>query len=125
MKVIGLAHGNNWHYLDTAYGYWYLVEVIGFVLVPAMAVMYAVQNNRVRMVRGWAIVAVIGIILNRVNHSIIAFNWHLPWQDRYVPHWMEIVLTVTVVTIGILTFRWIMNRMPILYDHPDFEPEKH
>jgi hypothetical protein len=30
-----------------------------------------------------------------------------------------------VVTIGILTFRWIMNRMPILYDHPDFEPEEH
>jgi Ni/Fe-hydrogenase subunit HybB-like protein len=125
MKVIGLAHGNNWHYLDTGYGYWYLVEVIGFVFIPAMALMYAVQNKRVSMVRGWAIVAVIGIILNRVNHSIIAFNWHLAWQDRYVPHWMEIVLTVTVVTIGILTFRWIMNRMPILYDHPDFEPEKH
>ena len=82
MKVIGLAHGNNWHYLDTGYGYWYLVEVIGFVLIPAMALMYAVQNNRVRMVRGWAIVAVIGIILNRVNHSIIAFNWHLPWAGQ-------------------------------------------
>ena len=125
MKVIGLAHGNNWHYLDTGYGYWYLVEVIGFVLIPAMALMYAVQNNLPGMVRGWAIVAVIGIVLNRVNHSIIAFNWHLDWQDRYVPHWMEVVLTITVVTIGILTFRWIMNRMPILYEHPDFEPEKH
>jgi Ni/Fe-hydrogenase subunit HybB-like protein len=125
MKVIGLAHGNNWSYLDTGYGYWYLVEVLGFVLIPAFALMYAVQNNRVRMVRGWAIVTVIGIILNRVNHSIIAFNWQLPWADRYVPHWMEVMLTVTVVTIGILTFQWIMNRMPILYEHPDFEPEQH
>jgi Ni/Fe-hydrogenase subunit HybB-like protein len=87
--------------------------------------MYAVQNNLVRMVRGWAIVIVVGIIFNRLNHSIIAFNWHLPWESRYVPHWMEVMLTVTVVTIGILTFRWIMNRMPILYDHPDFEPEEH
>ncbi len=125
MKVIGLAHGNTWAYLDTGYGYWYLVEILGFVLLPAFALMYAVQNGLVRMVRGWAIVIVIGIILNRLNQSVIAFNWHLPWADRYVPSWMEVVLTVTVVTIGILTFRWIMNRMPILYEHPDFEPEEH
>jgi Ni/Fe-hydrogenase subunit HybB-like protein len=125
MKVIGLAHGNTWNYLDTGYGYWYLVEVIGFILLPAMALMYAVQNNRPAMVRGWAIYTVFGIILNRVNHSIIAFNWHLPFEDRYFPHWMEIVLTITIVTIGILTFQWIMNRMPILYEHPDYEPEKH
>jgi Ni/Fe-hydrogenase subunit HybB-like protein len=125
MKVIGLAHGNTWAYLDTGYGYWYLVEILGFVLLPAFGFMYAVQNGLVGMVRGWAIVTVIGIILNRLNQSVIAFNWHLPWADRYVPHWMEVVLTVTVVTIGILTFRWIMNRMPILYEHPDFEPEEH
>lgn len=125
MKVVGIAHGNSWRYLDTGYGYWYLVEVIGFVLIPALGMTYAVQNKLVSMVRGWAIVTALGIILNRLNHSIIAFNWHLPWEDRYVPHWMEVVLTVTVITIGILTFRWIMNRMPILYDHPDFEPEQH
>ncbi|MBI5252065.1 MAG: hypothetical protein HY912_21430 [Desulfomonile tiedjei] len=125
MKIIGIAHGNSWAYLDTGYGYWYLVEILGFVLLPAFAMMYAVQNGLAGMVRSWAIVVVLGIILNRVNHSIIAFNWHLPWADRYVPHWMEVVLTVTVVTIGILTFRWIMNRMPILYEHPDFEPEQH
>ena len=95
------------------------------MLLPAFGFMYAVQNRLPGMVRNWAIVTVIGIILNRLNHSIIAFNWHLPWADRYVPHWMEVVLTVTVVTIGILTFRWIMNRMPILYEHPDFEPEEH
>lgn len=125
MKMIGLAHSNSWSYLDTGYGYWYLVEVLGFVLIPAFALMYAVQNHLPRMVRRWAIVAVIGIILNRLNQSVIAFNWHLPWADRYVPHWMEVVLTVTVITIGIITFQWIMNRMPILYEHPDFEPEKH
>lgn len=125
MKVIGLAHGNSWAYLDTNYGYLYLVEVIGFVLVPAFLFMYAVQNRLPGLVRVMAIVTALGIVFNRVNHSIIAFNWHLPYEDRYFPHWMEIVLTITVITIGVLTFQWIMNRMPILYDHPDFEPEKH
>jgi Ni/Fe-hydrogenase subunit HybB-like protein len=125
MKVIGLAHGNTWGYLGTNYGYLYLVEVLGFVLVPAFLFMYAVQNRLPGLVRIMAIVTAFGIVFNRVNHSIIAFNWHLPYEDRYFPHWMEVALTITVVTIGVLTFQWIMNRMPILYDHPDFEPEKH
>ncbi len=125
MKVIGLAHGNNWHYLTTGYGYLYLVEVIGFVLIPAFLFMYAVQNSSTRLVRWTAIVAVLGIVFNRLNHSVIAYNWRLPWEYRYVPSWMEVVVTISVVTIGILTFRWIMNRMPILYEHPDFEPEHH
>jgi Ni/Fe-hydrogenase subunit HybB-like protein len=64
MKVIGLAHGNNWHYLDTGYGYWYLVEVIGFVFIPAM-----VWCMRCRIiVFAWCeagLSSVIGIILNR------------------------------------------------------------
>jgi Ni/Fe-hydrogenase subunit HybB-like protein len=125
MKVIGLAHGATWAYLDSSYGYLYLVEVLGFVLAPALIFMYAVQNNLVNWVRNCAIFTVLGIIFNRLNHSIIAFNWHLPLDERYYPHWMEIVLSVTVITIGILTFQWIMNRMPILYEHPDYEPENH
>jgi Ni/Fe-hydrogenase subunit HybB-like protein len=125
MKLIGMAHGNTWSYLNTGYGYWYLVEVLGFVLLPAFGFMYAAQQKKPGQVRFWAFWTVFGIILNRVNHSIIAFGYHLPWEDRYVPHWMEIALTVTIVLIGVLTFRWIMNRMPILYDHPDFEPEEH
>lgn len=125
MKVIGIAHGNNWDYLNTPYGYLFLVEIIGFALIPAILFMYAVQNQLVGMVRTMAVVTVLGIIFNRLNHSIIAFNWHLPASERYYPHWMEVVLTITIVTIGILTFQWIMNRMPILYDHPAFEPEKH
>ncbi len=125
MKMIGLAHGDTWSYLNTPYGYLFLVEVFGFVLLPAMIFMYAVQNNLAGWVRGCAIYTVFGIILNRLDHSIIAFNWHLAWKDRYFPSWMEVVLTITVVTIGILTFQWIMNRMPILYEHPDYEPEEH
>lgn len=125
MKVVGLAHDDTWGYLSSNYGYLYLVEVLGFVLVPAFGFMYAVQMKSTYQVKIWAFITVLGIILNRLNHSIVCFNWHLAWEDRYVPHWMEIMLTITVVTIGVLTFRWIMNRMPILYNHPDYEPIEH
>ena len=40
--------------------------------------------------------------------------------ETYYPHWMEIVITVGIITIEVLAFRWIVNRMPILYDHQEY-----
>ena len=64
--------------------------------------------------------AVLGIVLNRLNVSLIAFNWHLPSSERYVPHWMEIGISVFIVTIGVVVFRFVVTRMPILYEHPEY-----
>jgi len=125
LKVLDLAHGNKWALLATPYGYWYMVEVLGFVAVPVLVMICAVQDSNATMVRGAAIAAAIGVLLNRVNITIVAFNWQLPWEYRYVPSWMEVVITVTIIAIGLMTFRFIVNRMPILYDHPDFEPGEH
>ena len=61
------------------------------------------------------------IVVNRLNVSLIAFNWFLPWEERYVPHWGEIGVTVFVVTVGIVVFRFIVTRMPIFYEHPDYK----
>ncbi|MDW7678920.1 MAG: NrfD/PsrC family molybdoenzyme membrane anchor subunit [bacterium] len=121
LKLIGVAHGNNWHLINTKYGYWWLVEVIGFVLIPAFLYAWGVRNDSAKIVRITSIIAVIGIALNRLNQSIICFNWNA--DEQYYPHWMEIVITITIITIGLITFRWIINRMPILYDHPDYEVE--
>lgn len=125
LKVLDLAHDNKWAFLLTPYGYWYMAEIIGFVVVPLLLMIYAYQNSNASMVRGAAIVAAIGVLLNRVNITMVAFNWHLPWELRYVPTWMEVTITITIIAIGILTFRAIVNRMPILYEHPDFKSDHH
>ena len=64
---------------------------------------------------------VLGIVLNRFNISQVAFNWQLPSADRYFPSWMEIVISLFVVTLGLLAFRFISSRMPIFYEHPEFQ----
>jgi Ni/Fe-hydrogenase subunit HybB-like protein len=64
---------------------------------------------------------VIGVVLNRLNVSLIAFNWHLPSSERYFPHWMEIVISVFIVTIGLVAYKFIVSRMPIFYEHPDYK----
>jgi hypothetical protein len=34
---------------------------------------------------------------------------------------MEVVITVGIITMEVIAFRWIVNRMAILYDHPDYD----
>jgi Ni/Fe-hydrogenase subunit HybB-like protein len=122
IKVIGVAVDNNWHYLATGYGAWFLVEIIGFVALPALFYGIGVREKNTKVIRWTAAWTVLGIIVNRFNVSMVAFNYRLPASERYFPHWMEIGISVFIVTIGILVFRFIVTRMPIMYEHPDYEP---
>jgi Ni/Fe-hydrogenase subunit HybB-like protein len=119
LKVFGLAHSGRWDLLNTGYGYLFLFEMLVFVVLPAFLFAYGARYKNVRITRWTAVLTVFGIVLNRINTSVIAFNWNAP--ERYYPLWTEIAITVGVITMGVLTFRWIVNRMAILYDHPDYE----
>lgn len=119
LKWLGVIHGNHWDLLNTRMGYWFLVEVFVFVLLPAFLYAWGVRERNANIIRFTAILTVVGIILNRINVSIIAFNWNA--EVRYFPRWMEFVVTITIITFGLLMFRWIANRMPILYEHAEFK----
>jgi len=120
IKLVGITVDNNWHFLTTGYGIWFLVELLGFVALPCLLFAVGVREKNLNLIRRTAGMTVLGIILNRLNICLIAFNWHLPAQDKYVPHWMEIGISVFIVTVGIIIFRYIVTRMPILYEHPEY-----
>jgi len=121
MKVIGLAQTNAWSYLSTGYGLWFLVELLGFVLLPCYTYAIGVREKNLTIIRWTAAWTVLGIVVNRLNVGLIAFNWHLPSSERYFPHWMEIGISVFVITLGVLAYRFIVTHMPILYAHPDYD----
>jgi Ni/Fe-hydrogenase subunit HybB-like protein len=121
IKIIGMSTANTWHYLGTGYGAWFLVEMLGFVALPCFLYAVGVRDRNVRLIRWTAAWTVLGVVINRLNISLIAFNWHLPSSQRYFPHWMEIMISVFIVTVGILVFRFIVSRMPILYEHPEYK----
>ena len=121
LKIFDIAHSDNWAYLNTPYGYWYLVEILGFVLLPALLFAHAARKGKAKLVQFTGFVTALGVILNRLNVSIIAYNWYLPTSEKYYPKWMEVALTVGVVTMLILAYRFIVNRMAIMHDHPDYE----
>lgn len=121
IKIFGLSSGNNWHYLKTEYGTWYLVELLGFVALPSFLYAIGVRVKSLNLIKWTSVLAILGIILNRFNVCLIAFNWHLPSSERYFPHWMEIGISIFIVTVGLIAFRFIVTRMPILYEHSDYK----
>jgi Ni/Fe-hydrogenase subunit HybB-like protein len=122
IRVQALADSQAWSLLNTPYGYWYLFEMFGFILLPCFLYAHGVRQRKPRLVRVVAAWTVLGVVVYRLNISVVAMNWNV--ANRYVPSWMEILTSVTIITIGVLTFRWIVNRMPILREHPAF-PEVH
>jgi Ni/Fe-hydrogenase subunit HybB-like protein len=122
IRLQGLADSQAWALLNTPYGYWYIFEMVGFVLVPCLAYAHAVRNRKPKLARVTAAWTVLGVVVYRLNISVIAMNWNA--AQRYVPSAIEVLTSVTIVTIGVLTFRWIVNRMPILHAHPEY-PDAH
>ncbi|MEJ2655689.1 MAG: Ni/Fe-hydrogenase cytochrome b subunit [Desulfobacterales bacterium] len=121
IKVMGISSSNHWHYLKTGYGAWYLVELLGFVALPSILYAIGVRVKSTGLIKWTSVLAVLGVILNRFNVCLVAFNWQLPPNERYFPSWMEIGISVFIVMIGLLLYRFIVTRMPILYEHPEYK----
>jgi Ni/Fe-hydrogenase subunit HybB-like protein len=116
LQLLVLVHGKHWDLLNTPMGRWYLVEMIGFVMVPMLLYFYSYRANNVFLIRLAAILTMLGVILNRLNVTVIGFRWDM--AVRYVPSWMEIVVTLTVLFTEIWIFRWVINRLPVLRESP-------
>jgi Ni/Fe-hydrogenase subunit HybB-like protein len=124
MKILILIHGKQWLLLTTPMGTWYLIELIGFVLLPCILFLHAVRYQNVTVIRMAAILSMLGIIINRLNYSVIAYKWYVPLSQRYIPSWMEIVITLAILFTEVWVFRWIVNRMPVLRESPAWATEE-
>jgi Ni/Fe-hydrogenase subunit HybB-like protein len=112
LQVLVFVHQQRGAYLTTGWGAWYLLELVGFVAVPAVLFAMASQQGRQGLIKLAAVLTLVGIVLNRLNVSVIAFKWYAP--VRYVPTWMEIVVTLAVISAELWVFRWVVQRMPVL-----------
>ena len=112
LQLLVFVHGQKWEYLTTGWGAWYLLEIVGFVAVPSVLFLLGVARKSPKVMGTAAVLTLVGIVLNRLNISVIAFKWYLP--VRYVPSWQEIVVTLAVLSAEIWVFRWVVNRTPVL-----------
>ena len=84
---------------------------LGFVLIPGFMFAFGFRNRSLNIIKLASIMALIGILLNRLNISIISFNWYS--EAHYIPSWQEFVVTLMVIFAEIWVFRWIVTRMPV------------
>ena len=121
LKLIDMLVQANLPYLCSGYGLWWLVEMLFFVLMPALLYAKGSRDRNIKLCRFASANAVLGIVLNRFNVSIIAFNYTLPADERYFPSIWEVCISIFVVTLIVTVYRFIVYHMPVLYEHPDFK----
>lgn len=121
LQLLVFVHKQRWDLLSTGMGQWFLLEMLGFVLLPMILFFISYRNNNITLIKVAAIITMVGVIMNRLNVSIIGFRWDA--AVRYVPSWMEVVVALAVIFTQIWIFRWVINRMPVLRDAPSWAKE--
>jgi Ni/Fe-hydrogenase subunit HybB-like protein len=119
IKLIAVAHDNEWKYLFSGWGGYYTLEMVGGTVIPLLLYIYAIRNHSAQVARLAAFIAVLGIALNRMNTALVAFNWQL-YQE--IPHWRETVIAIMVYATYIVVYRAVLARMPILYTWKEETP---
>lgn len=112
LKIISVAHDNEWSYLLTDWGRYFLFEMLVSIILPLTLYTIAIRKRSVGLARFAALNTVLGIVFNRLNTAYIAFNWQI-YQE--IPHWKEVMITITIFAIYFITYRFILYRWPILY----------
>jgi len=122
LNVLVFVHEKRWGLLNSPLGYWYLTEMLGFVLLPMVLFFISYRKQNILLIRIASLVTMIGIIINRLNVTVIGFKWDA--AQHYYPSWMEITVTLAVIFTEIWIFRWIITRMPVLRDSPAWAKEQ-
>ena len=112
LNVLVFVHEKRWSLLDTPMGYWYLTEMLGFVLLPMILFFLSYRKRNITLIKAASLMTMLGIILNRLNITVIGFKWDS--IDHYYPSWMEITVTLAVIFTEIWIFRWVIRRLPVL-----------
>nr|WP_321466060.1 hypothetical protein [uncultured Desulfobulbus sp.] len=84
IKLVTVAHDNEWAYLLTGWGQYSLLERWASRLSCRCASLPTVLSITYGHSTFSALISVLGVVWNRLNTAIICFNWKL-YQD--ILHW--------------------------------------
>lgn len=122
IKITTLTFDHGWNYIFSIYGLLWTIEMF-LVLIPAFMFAVGARERRFGLIRWAAGLAVFGIILNRMDVGLVAYNYNLPSHLKYFPSLGEITLSLFMLVCLITIYRWICAKMPVLRDHPEYPPD--
>ena len=112
IKIVAVAHDQEWSYLLSGWGVYYLLEIGLSVLLPLCLISYGIRNSHLFLLRLAALIGVMGIIWNRLNTVIVCYNWQ---HHQEIPHIKECWLVLTILALYVIVYRFILYRLPILF----------
>ncbi|GAB4178527.1 MAG: Ni/Fe-hydrogenase cytochrome b subunit [Calditrichia bacterium] len=119
IKMIDFNRHQLWGELFTGSteSYFFWTEIGLGVIAPILLLSRkAIRTNETTLF--WStILVILGFIFNRLNVSITAMEAYA--KVNYFPSWQEISVSIFLVTLGFLAFKWVAKNLPI------FEEEHH
>lgn len=92
---------------------WWLEITIGVILPLILFLTPDIIKARSGLL--WAsTLVIIGLVWNRINVAIVGIIVE-KWESYY-PFWTEIFITIGVISIGLIVFKWAVENLPI-YEH--------
>ncbi|PJA76730.1 Ni/Fe-hydrogenase cytochrome b subunit [bacterium CG_4_9_14_3_um_filter_65_15] len=98
---------------DTA-SWFFLAEIIIGGIVPMVLLFQRrIRENKLALT-GTQFLVVLGIIFNRMNVAVTAFQ--LGTGTDYRPHWMEFVVSMGMIAIGVFLFSLAARYLPVFVE---------
>ncbi len=115
VKVVDLTIRDAVPYLfeQSAASLSFWVEILAGVVAPILLLSQVRIRNSITGLFVSAALVVGGIVLNRINVFLVAYQPLYPEQS-YFPSFLEIMVTVGLISGLVLIFRWIVMTFPVL-----------
>lgn len=97
----------------------FLVEILAGVLLPAVLLAIPKIRQSAAGLFWGALLVVGGLILNRLNVSIIG---QMVPRGSYFPHWMEFAITIGLLASGVVAYTLITHYFPVFEEEVAAEP---
>lgn len=119
IKVVAVAHEQEWLMLLSGWGAYYLLELSVGTVIPLVMLAFGARHRRLALVRFGALLAVLAILWNRLNTVMICYNFRL---HQEIPHWKELWVVAVILCFYFIVYRFFLYRIPILFKAGDERP---
>ena len=115
VKIVDLTLRGAWPYLFDGSGrsFMFMIEIAGGVIAPMVMLLMPRVRNSINGLFTAAMMVVRGVVLNRINVFLVAYQPLYPTKT-YFPSFMEIGVTVGLASVLILAYRWFVMTFPVI-----------
>lgn len=115
VKVVDLTIREAWPYLleGSPESFMFIIEILGGVIIPMVLLSFKRFRNSVGWLFTSATMIVLGVVLNRINVFIVAYEPLFPVKS-YFPSPYEIALTAGLISLLVLLYRVFVMIFPVI-----------